>query len=86
MDELDLQAHFARQSLGVLAQLIAERLGETRIVEYPHLALVQLGGHPSGVANLRQGAEDQHPVRAAQSAGNLSHIAFRQQFDVHPPS
>jgi len=41
-DKLDLQAGFGRQPLGVLPQLIPERLGETRIVEDPHPTLVQV--------------------------------------------
>ena len=85
-DELDLHVGFAGQLLGVLPQLVAERLGKARIIKNPHLALVKVGGHPGSEADLRQSAENQHPVPAAQHTGDLGSIPFRQQFDGHPPS
>ena len=75
-DELDLDSRFDRHLLRVLANPVAERLGELRIVEYPDLPLVQKRRHPSGKADLRQRAENQHPVPTAQHAGNLGGVSF----------
>jgi hypothetical protein len=75
-DDLDLDAGLSRQPIGVLAQLVAERLGETRAVEDPHLALVKTGGHSGRKADLRQRSEDQYPIPAAQHTGILTHIAL----------
>jgi len=75
-DELDLDAGLRRQPLSILAQLVAERLGETRVVEDPHLALVKTGGHSGRKAELRQRSEDEYPIPAAQHTGILTHIAL----------
>jgi hypothetical protein len=40
-DEFNLDAALCHQQLGVLAQPVAESLGETRVVEDPHAALVK---------------------------------------------
>ena len=85
-DELDFDAGLGRLPLRVLAQLIAERLGEARVVEDPHLPLIQIRGHSPGVADLRQRAKNQHPVPAAQHSRYLCRIPFGQQFDVHSTS
>jgi len=82
-DELDLDAGLSRQTLGVFTQLITERFREFRIIEDPYLALVEVRGHSTGVANLWQRAEDEHPVPATQHSSNLSRIPLGQKFDVH---
>jgi hypothetical protein len=64
-------------------KLIAERFGESRVVEDPHLVLVQVRGHSPRVADLRQSAKNQHPVPAAQYSRNLSRISLGQKFNVH---
>ena len=85
-DKLDFDTGLDRLPLRVLAQLIAERLGEARVVEDPHLPLIQIRGHSPGVADLRQRAKNQHPVPAAQHSRYLCGIPFGQQFDVHSTS
>ena len=82
-DELDLDARLGRQPLGVVAQLIAERLGEPRVVKDAHFPLVQIRGHALGEADLRQGAEHKHPVPATQHPSDLSRITLGQKFNVH---
>ena len=77
-DELDLDARIGSHLLRVLPNLVAEWLGELRIVEYPDLPLVQKRGHPTGKADLWQCAENQHPVPATQHPGYLRRVTFRQ--------
>jgi len=74
-NELDFDARVRRQSLRVLTNPIAERLGELRIVEYPDLSLEQKRRHPAGKTDSRQSAEDQHPVEATQHAFNLCGVS-----------
>ena len=57
-DELDLDAGLSCQPLGVFSQLVAQRLGETLVVEDSHLALVAIGIHSARKADLRQCSED----------------------------
>jgi hypothetical protein len=57
---------------------VPERLREFRIVENPDISHVQKRGHSSRKTDPRQGAEDQHPVPAAQYTGNLRGVTFRQ--------
>ena len=77
-DELDLDSSLGRHLLRVLANLVAEWLGELRVVEYPDLPLVQKRCHARRKADLRQRAKDQHPVPTAQHSGNLRSVTFRQ--------
>ncbi len=77
-EKLDLDSVVGRQPLGILAKLVAERLGEFRIVEDPNLALVQIRGHPSGIADLWQGAEQQDAVPTTQYSGDLVAVISRQ--------
>jgi hypothetical protein len=81
--ELDLDPVLSRQSLGILAQRVAKRLGELGIVEDPDLSLVQIRGHPLGKADLRQRAEQQEPVPAGKHPRDLRRVAFRQQRQAH---
>jgi hypothetical protein len=74
--ELDLHAVLGRQPLGVLPQLVAEWLSETRIIENLDLAFVQVRGHTPGEADLRQRPEYQHPVPATQLAPDLLGVTF----------
>jgi len=82
-DELDLDAHFGCQPLGVSAQLVAERVGKPRVVKDAHLPLVPIRGHALGVADLGPGAKYQHPVPATQHPGDLSRITLGQKLNVH---
>ena len=77
-DELDLDSSLGRHLLRVLANLVAEWLGELRVVEYPDLPLVQKRCHARRKADLRQRAKNQHPVPTAQHSGNLRSVTFRQ--------
>ena len=75
-DKLDLYTIFRRQTLGALSNPIPERLGKLRIVENPDLPLVQERCHPTGEADPRQSAKNQHPVPATQHAFNLSGVSL----------
>ena len=81
-DELDLDSRFGRHLLRVLANPVAERLGELRIVEYPIFLSYRNDVIP-GKADLRQRAENQHPVPTAQHSGDLGGVTLRQQFNAH---
>jgi hypothetical protein len=76
-EELDLDPAVGRQPFGVLAKLVPERLCELRVVEDPDLSLVQIRGHSLRVADLRQRAEDQHPIPATQYSRDLMRVPFR---------
>ena len=70
-DELDLQPGLGGQALGVGADLIAQRLGPAGIVEQADVARSEVARHRLGVADVRQGAGDHHPVEARQHAADL---------------
>jgi hypothetical protein len=75
-DELDLDSRFGSRLLRVLANPVAEWLGKLRIVENPDLPLLQERCHPTGEADPRQRAKNQHPVPATQHAVNLSGVSL----------
>jgi hypothetical protein len=77
-NELDLDSRFGCHLLRVLANPVTEWLGKFRIVEDPNLPLVQKRRHSPGKADLRQRAENKHPVPATQHPGYLCRVTFRQ--------
>src|ERR1700735_3057951 len=81
-NELDLDSRLRRHLLRVLANPVAEWLGELRVVEYPDLPFEQQRRHSSGKADLRQRSENQHPVPTTQHSGNLPAVTFRQQLNT----
>jgi len=78
-NELNLQAVFAGKSLGVVPDLLAQGLGEARIVEQADAVAAQIGRHPLGVANTRQRAHDDNAVVARHDARDLRGVAVSQQ-------
>ena len=70
-DELDLKPGLGSQSLGVGADLIAQRLGPARIVEQADAAPTEVARHRPSVADVRQGARDHDPVETRQHAADL---------------
>src|SRR3954470_9059025 len=75
-DELDFDTSLRRHLLRVLANPVPVRLGELRIVEDPNLPLKQQRRHPPGKTDTRQGAENQHAVKATQHPFNLSGVSL----------
>ncbi|HEY1897376.1 MAG TPA: hypothetical protein VGG62_13935 [Terracidiphilus sp.] len=77
-DELDLDTGCSRHLLRVLANAVAERFGELRIIENPNLSLEQKRSHACRKTDLRQRAENQHPIPAAQHPSYLRSVPIRQ--------
>ena len=75
-DELDFDASLRRHLLRVLANAVPVRLGELRITEDPNLPLKQQRRHSPGKTDTRQGAENQHAVKATQHSFNLSGVSL----------
>src|SRR3954454_23570263 len=75
-DELDFDTSLRRHLLRVLANPVPVRLGELRIVEDPNLPLKQQRRHSPGKTDTRQGAENQHAVKATQHPFNLSGVSL----------
>ena len=73
-DEFDLDTAFGRHLFRALANPVPEWLGELRIVEDPDLALEQKRCQ----TDLRQRAENQHPIPATQYARNLVRMPLCQ--------
>jgi hypothetical protein len=75
-DELDLDSRLGSHLLCVLANPVAEWLGELRVVEYSDLPLEQKRRHSPGKTDPRQRSENQHPVPTAQHSGNLCVVSL----------
>jgi len=73
-NELDLRPGVGRELLGMLTQLIAQRLGPPRKVEQPHLLLGEIPRHGIGVTDLRQRPCDHHTVEAGDHGGNVGEV------------
>ena len=78
-DELNLQVVFPCQPLGVLPDLLAQRLHETGIVEQADAVRAQIGGHARGIADTGQCAHDDDAVVARDDGHDLRGVAVGQQ-------
>ena len=69
--ELDLDPVFGGDTLHVCAQRLAQRLGPLRVVEDPDLVLVEVFGHPAGIAPPRYRALNNDPVVTGENPSDL---------------
>lgn len=63
-DKLDLQSRLGSQPLGVLAQLVPQRLGPASIVEHTDAQVAEQAAHRLGVSDVGQRSGDDNPVEA----------------------
>ena len=75
-DELDLQPRLGGEPLGVLPQLLAQRLGPTRIIEQADLVVTEIPAHRLGMTDIGQRAGDDDPVEARQDAADAVLVAL----------
>ena len=78
-DKLNLQTVFLGDLLGIVAQLIPEGLGKTRVVEDLNFLEIQKAGHPFGVAESGKSSLDDDAVEAGEHPGYLLGITIRQE-------
>jgi hypothetical protein len=85
-DELDLDAGLSRQPIGVLAQLVAERLGETRVVEDPQLALVKKEVIPAAKKIFGSVPKTNTRSQQCSTPAILRRMSLCKKFDAHAPA
>jgi hypothetical protein len=77
--ELDGEPVFGRQTLGVLPNLISQRLGKPGVVENTDLVHTQVSGHCLGVAKSGQRALNHEAVKTLQHSPDLVGMTLGQQ-------
>jgi hypothetical protein len=85
-DELDLKPGICRQSLGVGAHVITQGLGPAGVVEQTDVAIAQVAGHRSGVADVRKGAGDHNPVETGQHTADFVLVLLDKGVHRMPPA
>jgi hypothetical protein len=78
-DILDLQAVLLRALFGVLTQLVPKGLGKLLLIEDADALGVEERLHAPGVANAREAAGNDDPVKASPRARELVGVAFGEQ-------
>jgi len=70
-DEIDLEAIFICQSLGISPDFLSQRLGSLGIIKDADAVVIQIAGHSCGVANAGDRPGEDHSVKNRQIAANL---------------
>jgi len=78
--ELDLDAVLVGEPLGVLADLVAQRLGVPGVVEDADLVSAQPAGHAVGVAEVGEDPLDDDAIEAGDHASDLVLVPL---YDAH---
>lgn len=79
-DVLDLKAVLRGQTLGGRANLVAQRLGETSVIEQAEASGPQRRRHRLGMAEFRQRSGDDYAVKARKRSKNLVGVSFRNRY------
>jgi len=77
-DELDREPVRCRQPLRVGAELLAKRLGESRVVEQADLPRPQKARHRVRMAEIGERPGEHHPVEAGEDSADLAGVSVRE--------
>lgn len=83
-DELDLEAIFSGNLLGIVPEFITKGLGEARVIKEADVVVVQEAGHTLREAELGQGSLDYHTVKTGENSRNFLSVTFSQQHRRSP--
>ena len=75
-ERINLEPVVGRQTQGVVANLVPQRLGESGIVKELTSSASQRGRHRAAVADVRQRAVEDDAVKAGKGSGDVVGIAF----------
>ncbi|MDE0523982.1 MAG: hypothetical protein OXH79_18705 [Boseongicola sp.] len=84
-DELDLDTGLCSNLHGVVTDLLAHRLGPARVVRQPNLVDAQLALHRPGMADVRQRACQNNPVKTRNHPGDISLVTL-DEWACHDPT
>lgn len=77
-DEFNFQTVVSRDGFSVLTQCIAQLVGPLGKIENPDIVVVEPAGRGARIANIHQGAVDNHTVVARKRKRNLICMAFNK--------
>lgn len=82
---LDGKPRLFGQRLGVLTDLIPQRLRPAGIVKNTDALDPQITAHSIGIADTRDGAADHHPIQTGQLTANLGGVPLSEKLHDWPP-
>jgi len=82
---LDGKPRLFGQRLGILPDLIPQRLRPAGIVKNTDALDPQITAHPIGIADTRDGAADHHPIQTGQLTADLGRMPIGEKFHDWPP-